>query len=91
MEYFYDFFLNMKVLFHRLTISCMIYIIYINFIYMYFFIAISKEDPDRNRTSRDALPSKLQFNGYSEEFLDRIEPNGNIPCSNDEHLSRYGN
>jgi len=55
-----------------------------------FFTAISKEDPDRNRTSRDALPSKLQFNGYSEEFLDRIEPNGNIPCANDEHLSRYG-
>lgn len=61
--------------------------IYINFL---FFPAISKEDPDRNRTSRDALPSKLQFNGYSEEFLDRIEPNGNIPCANDEHLSRYG-
>ncbi|XP_015373946.1 PREDICTED: cyclin-dependent kinase 14 isoform X1 [Diuraphis noxia] len=52
-------------------------------------LSISKEDPDRNRTSRDALPSKLQFNGYSEEYLDRIEPNGNIPCANDEHLSRY--
>lgn len=58
--------------------------------YIFLFTAISKEDSDRNRTSRDALPSKLQFNGYSEEFLDRIEPNGNIPCSNDDHLSRYG-
>lgn len=63
------------------------HIIYLLFFY---FLAISKEDPDRNRTSRDVLPSKLQFNGYSEEFLDRIEPNGNIPCANDEHLSRYG-
>lgn len=72
--------------------QCFITFILIPCIYMYMFLftAISKEDPDRNRTSRDALPSKLQFNGYSEEFLDRIEPNGNIPCSNDDHLSRYG-
>jgi len=63
---------------------------YINYICIYYFTAISKEDPDCNRASRDALPGKLQFNGYSEEFLDRIEPNGNIPCVNDEHLSRYG-
>lgn len=85
-------FSNVKVLFFRfrslrrfitrILISCSFFFL--------FFTAISKEDPDRNRTSRDALPSKLQFNGYSEEFLDRIEPNGNIPSATDEHLSRYG-
>ncbi|XP_054285795.1 cyclin-dependent kinase 14 isoform X2 [Macrosteles quadrilineatus] len=44
-------------------------------------LSISKDEPeDRNRVT------KLPFNGYSDEFLDRLEPNGNIP--NDKDL-RY--
>jgi cyclin-dependent kinase 14 len=31
--------------------------------------------------------SKLPYNGYSDEFLDRLEPNGNIPTDKD---LRYG-
>jgi cyclin-dependent kinase 14 len=31
--------------------------------------------------------SKLPYNGYSDEFLDRLEPNGNIPTDKD---MRYG-
>ncbi|XP_046659673.1 uncharacterized protein LOC124353734 isoform X2 [Homalodisca vitripennis] len=45
--------------------------------------AISKDEPEdaRNRVT------KLPFNGYSDEFLDRLEPNGNIPADKD---LRYG-
>lgn len=28
---------------------------------------------------------KLAYNGYSEECLDRLEPNGNIPHDKDPH------
>ena len=45
--------------------------------------AISKDEPDDSKTKA----SKLPFNGYSDEFLDRLEPNGNIP--NDKDI-RYG-
>nr|CAD7425185.1 unnamed protein product [Timema monikensis] len=45
-------------------------------------VAISKEESD-DPSSRGA---KLPYNGYSDEFLDRLEPNGNIP--NDKDL-RY--
>jgi hypothetical protein len=31
--------------------------------------------------------SKLPYNGYSDEFLDRLEPNGNIPTDKEV---RYG-
>lgn len=34
------------------------------------FTAISKDDDD--------VGNKFRCNGYSDEFLDRIEPNGNI-------------
>ena len=44
--------------------------------------AISKEDPDHSNRG-----AKLPFNGYSDEFLDRLEPNGNIPNDKD---CRYG-
>ena len=44
--------------------------------------AISKEEAD-DVTNRGHLP----YNGYSEEFLDRLEPNGNIPADKDR---RYG-
>ncbi|KAJ8884426.1 hypothetical protein PR048_016283 [Dryococelus australis] len=45
--------------------------------------SISKEDGEEV-SNRGA---KLPYNGYSDEFLDRLEPNGNIP--NDKDL-RYG-
>lgn len=45
-------------------------------------LAISKEEAD-DATNRGQLP----YNGYSEEFLDRLEPNGNIPADKDR---RYG-
>lgn len=32
---------------------------------------------------------KLPYNGYSDEFLDRLEPNGNIPAGKAD-LNRYG-
>lgn len=34
---------------------------------------MSKEEQE------DHSPGKLPYNGYSDEFLDRLEPNGNIP------------
>lgn len=47
-----------------------------------FVTAISKEEAD-DAATRGQLP----YNGYSEEFLDRLEPNGNIPADKDR---RYG-
>lgn len=35
---------------------------------------MSKEETE------DQSPGKLPYNGYSDEFLDRLEPNGNIPA-----------
>ncbi|CAH2090867.1 unnamed protein product [Euphydryas editha] len=32
---------------------------------------------------------KLPYNGYSEECLDRLEPNGNIPNDKDSHYGKY--
>lgn len=45
--------------------------------------AISKEEVEDSSTRA----SKLPYNGYSDEFLDRLEPNGNIPTDKD---MRYG-
>ncbi|XP_043251818.1 cyclin-dependent kinase 14 isoform X2 [Colletes gigas] len=45
-------------------------------------LSISKEEAD-DVANRSQLP----YNGYSEEFLDRLEPNGNIPPDKDR---RYG-
>jgi cyclin-dependent kinase 14 len=41
-------------------------------------LAISKEEAE-DAVSRVQLP----YNGYSEEFLDRLEPNGNISSIKD--------
>lgn len=52
------------------------------------FIAISREDGEdsnhhnHHRGHGNNHNSKVPFNGYnSEEFLDRLEPNGNIPVN----------
>lgn len=47
-----------------------------------FVAAVSKEDSD------DQNHGKLPYNGYSDEFLDRLEPNGNIPPGKGD--IRYG-
>nr|XP_024218022.1 cyclin-dependent kinase 14 isoform X3 [Halyomorpha halys] len=52
-------------------------------------LSISKDEPDDSKTKT----SKLPFNGYSDEFLDRLEPNGNIPNDKDiryDKLKRSG-
>lgn len=47
-----------------------------------FVAAVSKED------SEDHNHGRLPYNGYSDEFLDRLEPNGNIPPGKGD--IRYG-
>lgn len=42
-------------------------------------LSISKEEAEDPTTRA----SKLPYNGYSDEFLDRLEPNGNIPTDKD--------
>lgn len=42
-------------------------------------LSISKEEVEDPSTRA----SKLPYNGYSDEFLDRLEPNGNIPSDKD--------
>ena len=60
-----------------------------------FFLAISREDGEDSTTNNvhhhhhhhhrghgNNHNSKVPFNGYnSEEYLDRLEPNGNIPAN----------
>lgn len=54
-----------------------------------FFAAISREDGEEannvhhhHRGHGNNHNSKVPFNGYnSEEYLDRLEPNGNIPAN----------
>jgi hypothetical protein len=50
-----------------------VYTLHCNFILLFFVfvLAISSKD-------EDDVGNKFRCNGYSEEFLDRIEPNGNI-------------
>ncbi|KAJ9600832.1 hypothetical protein L9F63_001044, partial [Diploptera punctata] len=48
-------------------------------------LAISKEEVEDTSTRA----SKLPYNGYSDEFLDRLEPNGNIPTDKDLRYARY--
>lgn len=51
--------------------------------YFFFFVAaVSKEEADEHNHG------KLPYNGYSDEFLDRLEPNGNIPPGKGD--IRYG-
>lgn len=42
-------------------------------------LSISKEDSEE----ANGRGAKLPYNGYSDEFLDRLEPNGNIPADKD--------
>ncbi|XP_028029044.1 cyclin-dependent kinase 14 isoform X1 [Bombyx mandarina] len=39
----------------------------------------------RGRQQNGGARGKLSYNGYSEECLDRLEPNGNIPNDKDSH------
>ncbi|KAG7187846.1 hypothetical protein KM043_016880 [Ampulex compressa] len=48
-------------------------------------LSISKEEAD-DAANRGQLP----YNGYSEEFLDRLEPNGNIPADKDRRYEWTG-
>lgn len=48
-----------------------------------FFAAVSKEEAEEHHNH-----GKLPYNGYSDEFLDRLEPNGNIPAGKGD--IRYG-
>ena len=46
------------------------------------FPGISKDGSPDSSGTRSSPPTKLdklRFAGYSAEFLDRVEPNGNIP------------
>lgn len=47
-------------------------------------LSISKEEADE-AANRGPLP----YNGYSEEFLDRLEPNGNIPADKDRRYESF--
>lgn len=50
--------------------------------------AISREETDENLASH-TRGSKSQYNGYnSEEYLDRLEPNGNIPTDKSSYSKR---
>lgn len=49
-----------------------------------FFPAVSKEEAEEQNHHHGKLP----YNGYSDEFLDRLEPNGNIPAGKGD--IRYG-
>ncbi|XP_049863225.1 cyclin-dependent kinase 14 isoform X3 [Schistocerca gregaria] len=42
-------------------------------------LSISKEESEE----ANSRGGKLPYNGYSDEFLDRLEPNGNIPADKD--------
>lgn len=57
---------------------------YCKVLFIFFIIAISKEEAD-DAATRGQLP----YNGYSEEFLDRLEPNGNIPVDKDRRYGKF--
>ncbi|CAG9089186.1 unnamed protein product [Plutella xylostella] len=55
-------------------------------------VAATKDEPDAELAECRARQNgsgrgKLAYNGYSEECLDRLEPNGNIPHDKDEHYA----
>jgi hypothetical protein len=53
--------------------------------------AISREDNDErsnNHHSHNRSNSKMPYNGYSEEYLDRLETNGNIQADNKAYSKR---
>ncbi|KAH1002578.1 hypothetical protein HUJ04_008655 [Dendroctonus ponderosae] len=41
---------------------------------------VSKEEAEEHNHHHHHHHGKLPYNGYSDEFLDRLEPNGNIPA-----------
>lgn len=43
---------------------------------------LGQASSDNNKASTPTKLSKLRYSGYSAEFLDRVEPNGNIPHKN---------
>lgn len=54
-------------------------------------VTATKDEPDgdgsecRGRQQNGGGRGKLPYNGYSEECLDRLEPNGNIPNDKESH------
>ncbi|XP_013146689.1 PREDICTED: cyclin-dependent kinase 14 [Papilio polytes] len=50
----------------------------------------SGEGGCRGRQQNGGARGKLPYNGYSEECLDRLEPNGNIPHDKDSHYEWSG-
>lgn len=58
-------------------------------------IALSREETDEginnHNSSQNRSSSKMPFNGYSEEYLDRLEPNGNIQADNKAYTKRKSN
>ena len=42
----------------------------------------SSSSSHSNKPSSPSKLNKLKYSGYSAEFLDRVEPNGNIPHKN---------
>lgn len=61
-------------------------------------LSLSKDEADNQQNGTVILDQcdksngfpndkRLHFNGYSEEFLDRLEANGNLPI--DKHIDRY--
>lgn len=63
--------------------------------YCIYFVAATKDEPDgdgsecRGRQQNGGGRGKLPYNGYSEECLDRLEPNGNIPHDKEPHYGKY--
>lgn len=55
------------------------------------FVAATKDESEVEGECRgrqnggSGARGKLPYNGYSEECLDRLEPNGNIPNDKDSH------
>lgn len=67
---------------------------FINIQSLFFFIfaAISREDHDEttNNHHHHRSNNKMPYNGYSEEYLDRLE-NGSIPADNKSYNKRKSN
>jgi hypothetical protein len=49
--------------------------------------AISKDDTDESTNHLQRGKNKIPFNGFSEEYLDRLE-NGNLPGDNKSYTKR---
>ncbi len=66
--------------------------------YLFLLSALSKDEQDNHqnvgiiveqydKSNRFSNDKRLHYNGYSDEYLDRLEPNGNLPL--DKHIDRY--